>query len=102
MEALLNAGCTVVAYDPVAIERARKHFQNKIGVQFVESPYVALEGADALCIATEWKQFREPNFEKMKKLMKSPVVFDGRNLYRLDTMKKSGFTYYSIGRQVIS
>jgi UDPglucose 6-dehydrogenase len=57
-----------------------------------------IEGADALCIVTEWKEFRSPDFDNLKKQLKSPVIFDGRNLYDPSTMKKQGFTYYAIGR----
>ena len=60
--------------------------------------YEALKGADALVIATEWNEFREPDFTRMRKLMKSPVIFDGRNIYSPAQMKSLGFTYYSVGR----
>jgi UDPglucose 6-dehydrogenase len=98
---LLDSGAIVIAYDPVAASAALKQFEGRSGIRFAENQYSALEGADALCIATEWKQFREPNFEKMKQLMASPTIFDGRNLYDLKEMKRNQFSYYSIGRHSI-
>lgn len=95
---LLNAGAKVVAYDPVAMDCAKAHFRGRDGLEFVSIPYNALEKADALCIVTEWKPFREPDFDKMKRLMKSPVIFDGRNLYDPELMTKMGYHYYGIGR----
>jgi UDPglucose 6-dehydrogenase len=67
-------------------------------VTFVERGYDALVGAEALALLTEWNEFREPDFAKMRKLMHSPVVFDGRNIYNREQMKADGFTYYAIGR----
>jgi UDPglucose 6-dehydrogenase len=67
-------------------------------VTYAPKSYAALDGADALAVITEWNEFREPDFPKMRKLMKSPVIFDGRNIYSRETMKTNGFTYYSIGR----
>ena len=66
---------------------------------YCDRPYGALEGADALAIVTEWQEFRRPDFEVMKRLLRSPVVVDGRNLYEPRTMTGLGFTYYAIGRQ---
>ena len=63
-----------------------------------DKSYNALKGADALVIATEWNEFREPDFDRMRKLMKTPVIFDGRNIYSPEQMKAQGFTYYSVGR----
>jgi UDPglucose 6-dehydrogenase len=95
---LLARGATITVYDPVAMEEARKIFADEPGVRFGSSTVNALDGADALIIVTEWKEFRSPDFADMKKRMKSPVVFDGRNLYDPAMMKKQGFTYYAIGR----
>jgi UDPglucose 6-dehydrogenase len=96
VERLLALGATVRAYDPEADETARRIFGNRITI--CEKSYDALEGADALAVVTEWNTFREPDFAKMKSLMRSPVVFDGRNVYSRDQMQDLGFTYFSIGR----
>jgi UDPglucose 6-dehydrogenase len=93
---LLAEGADVQAYDPQATKVAKGIFGSK--VTFVTKNYDALKGADGLAIVTEWSEFRRPDFEKMRKLMRSPVVFDGRNLFEPDQMKQNGFTYYSIGR----
>ena len=67
-------------------------------ISYVKRNYDALKGADALAVITEWQEFREPDFARMKKLLRNPVVFDGRNIYQPESMKAQGFTYYSIGR----
>ncbi len=99
---LLKMGASLVAFDP----EARHTFEAAIGklpnLSYVESNYDALSGADALVICTEWNEFRRPNFEKIKELLKTPVIFDGRNLYGLDKMRKHGFTYHSIGRPSVT
>jgi UDPglucose 6-dehydrogenase len=96
IQSLLEKGAKVQAYDPEAMKTARGIFGSKIS--YVTKSYDALKGADALAIVTEWHEFREPDFNRMRKLMRNPVVFDGRNLYEPQTMKAHGFTYYSIGR----
>jgi UDPglucose 6-dehydrogenase len=96
IEGLLGRGASVRAYDPAAASVARKLFDGRIAL--CEKSYDALAGADALAIVTEWNEFREPDFEKMKSLLKSPVVFDGRNIYSPEHMRQLGFTYFSIGR----
>jgi UDPglucose 6-dehydrogenase len=96
IERLLAAGAKVQAFDPVAMPVAKRIFG--AGVTLAPRSYAALAGADGLAIVTEWNEFREPDFAKMRKLMKSPVVFDGRNIYSRDVMRANGFTYYSIGR----
>jgi UDPglucose 6-dehydrogenase len=93
---LLAAGASVQAYDPEAIKIARGIFGSK--VTYADSSYAALSGADALALVTEWNEFREPDFTRMRKLMKTPVVFDGRNIYKPDTIRAQGFTYISMGR----
>jgi UDPglucose 6-dehydrogenase len=93
---LLAAGAKVQAFDPAAMEIARKIFGSKITL--APRSYDALAGADALAVVTEWNEFREPDFGKMRKLMTTPLVFDGRNIYSKDLMRTHGFTYYSIGR----
>ncbi|MET7256407.1 UDP-glucose dehydrogenase family protein [Dyadobacter jiangsuensis] len=99
IEALLDAGAKVVAYDPEAMTNVKGILGDKI--TFTHTPYAALDDADALMIFTEWPQFRTPEFEKMGKLLKNKVVFDGRNLYELDQMREMGYTYYSIGREKV-
>lgn len=101
IEAFLAEGAEVVAYDPVAAEMAQKHFAGRKGLSFVGQQYEALNGASVLVIATEWKSFREPNYEKMKTLMKKPVICDGRNIYSLSVMRQAGFQYHSIGRSPV-
>jgi UDPglucose 6-dehydrogenase len=96
IKALLAEGADVQAYDPEATKAAKGIFGSK--VTFTTKNYDALKGADCLAIVTEWSEFRRPDFEKMRKLMRSPVIFDGRNLFTPEQMKQSGFTYYSIGR----
>ena len=93
---LIDARAKVQAYDPQAEPVARRIFGRKIAL--ADKSYEALKGADALVIATEWNEFREPDFSRMRKLMKTPVIFDGRNIYNPETMKAQGFTYYSVGR----
>ena len=96
IEALIKAGATVRAYDPEAKKTAKRIFGNRITL--AASNYDALNGADALAIVTEWNEFRRPDFARMHTLMRSPVIFDGRNLFEPSRMKQDGFTYYSIGR----
>jgi len=96
IEQLLEKGATVKAYDPAAAPVARRLFDGRIAL--CEKSYDALAGADALVIVTEWNEFREPDFGKMRSLMKSPVIFDGRNIYSPEQMQALGFTYFSIGR----
>jgi len=93
---LLDCGAAVRAFDPEAMPNAAKVLPT--GVTFCKTNYEALDGADALVIVTEWGEFRRPDFERMKQLMKQHVIFDGRNIYDRDTMKKAGFIYYSVGR----
>ena len=95
---LLARGAQIIAYDPAAIAHGREVFAAEGGVRFADSPIGALEGADALVIVTEWKEFRSPDFSEMKRRLKSPVVFDGRNLYDPDRMREAGFEYFPIGR----
>lgn len=99
IEHLLEAGAKISAYDPEAMENVKK--QKNFPIEYANDQYAAIEGADALLICTEWGVFRNPDFDKMEKLLKSKVVFDGRNLYDLDKMKKLGYYYKSIGREII-
>ena len=96
IESLLSAGATVLAYDPEAAKVAKGIFGDRI--TYSGSNYDAVKGADGLSIVTEWNEFRRPDFARLKTLMRSPVIFDGRNLFTPDQMKQHGFTYYSIGR----
>ena len=96
IEALLAAGAAVRAYDPEAVRVARSVFGSRVAM--ATGNYDALKGADCLAIATEWNEFRRPDFDRMRTLMRSPVVFDGRNVFTSEQMKQHGFTYYSIGR----
>ena len=97
IKALLEVGAEIRAYDPVAAQNAEGVFKDK--VIFCDTAYEALGGAVALVIATEWNEFRRPNFKRMKNLMKTPVIFDGRNLFDPASVVEKGFTYYSIGRK---
>jgi UDPglucose 6-dehydrogenase len=96
VNALIEKGAKVQVFDPEAMKVARGLFGNK--VSYAPKSYEALRGAEALVIVTEWHEFREPDFGRMRKLMRSPVIFDGRNLYDPKQIKAQGFTYYSIGR----
>ena len=103
---LLKAGAEISAYDPEAMENVKQYFiqQNLPSgkqVSFAKDHYDALKNADALLICTEWSLFRTPDFEKMKKLMKNNVIFDGRNLYGLQQMRELGFYYCSIGTEAV-
>ncbi|MBI4402533.1 MAG: UDP-glucose/GDP-mannose dehydrogenase family protein [Deltaproteobacteria bacterium] len=96
IDQLLAHQCKVRAYDPVATGEARRLFENKI--ELYEDGYEAIDHADALAIMTEWNEFRNPDFELLKKGLKSAVVFDGRDLYSPESMVRNGFTYYCIGK----
>ena len=95
MQRAIKAGATVRAFDPVALENLGKEFP---AAEHAKDMYHALEGADALIIATEWNEFRAPDFDRVAKLMPSRLIFDGRNLYKRDTMHAHGFAYHSVGR----
>jgi UDPglucose 6-dehydrogenase len=96
IEALLSAGASVQAFDPEAMRVAKGIFGSRI--TYAASGYDAVKGADALAIVTEWNEFRRPDFGRIRSLMRSPIVFDGRNLFAPAHMKQNGITYYSIGR----
>ena len=96
IENLLERGARVVAHDPVAIEEARHSLGDR--VEYAETNYAALEGASALLIHTEWHPYRHPDFERIRAALKIPVVIDGRNLYKPETMARAGFEYFSVGR----
>jgi UDPglucose 6-dehydrogenase len=96
---LLAEGAQIAVHDPEAMSEARRHLGERVTYQKVN--YDALDGADALIIVTEWNEFRRPDFARMKKLMKSPVIFDGRNLYEPQQMVEEGFSYFSMGRPAV-
>ena len=93
---LLAAGASVRAYDPQAMDNARHEFGDRI--TYCEGNYDCLENADALLVITEWSAFRRPDFERVARMLKEPLVFDGRNLYDPERLAKRGFTYYAVGR----
>jgi UDPglucose 6-dehydrogenase len=95
IKALLKRGAIIKAYDPVAVESTRAILGNSIS--YSKDNYSILKGADALAVVTEWNEFRRPNFEKMLKLMRSPIIFDGRNIYSPSKIREMGFEYYGIG-----
>jgi len=99
VERLLELGATVRVYDPVAMHHARKTLPD--GVQYCESPYEAAGGADAVALVTEWNEFKFLNLERLRGVLRRPVVFDGRNLWEPERMRRLGFEYYSIGRKPV-
>ena len=104
IKGLVERGAKIQAYDPVAMENAKRVFST-LGITdsivFCAKQYEALQDADALIVVTEWMEFRKPDFELIKKLMKGNTIFDGRNIYKPEQMKESGFNYFSIGRKPI-
>ena len=100
IDVLISEGASITAFDPEAMENVKQLIKDKIS--YTENQYDALEGADALVIATEWNEFRTPDFDKVLALLKNKVIFDGRNLFELDRMKELGFHYESVGRAVVA
>lgn len=100
IEDILAAGGNVKAYDPEAIESYKKY--TNLDVEMAEDMYEAIDGVDALLIVTEWTEFRSPDFDRIRGLLKQPVIFDGRNVYELENMEELGFYYNSIGRNVVN
>jgi UDPglucose 6-dehydrogenase len=98
IDLLLNAGARVHAYDPVAAAEAQRIYAGVSGFSLAKNAYQAAEGADALAIVTEWQEFRSPDFERLRELLKAPVIFDGRNLYDPAMVSRFGLIYYAIGR----
>jgi len=96
IEGLLGKGASVCCHDPAAEGVARRHFGDR--VRYAATPYDALEGAEALFLVTEWNQFRYPDFDRMRALMKTPVIFDGRNVFTPSVLREKGFVYFGIGR----
>jgi UDPglucose 6-dehydrogenase len=100
MEALWSAGARVRAYDPEAMQEARRIYGDHPELTLCESQDTAVQGADALAIVTEWNTFRSPDFKRLKQTLRNPVIFDGRNLYNPDIVREAGLNYHSIGRGV--
>ncbi|MDQ3730725.1 MAG: nucleotide sugar dehydrogenase, partial [Pseudomonadota bacterium] len=98
IEALWERGAKVRAYDPVAMDECRRLYGEREDLRLAESAEGVLDGADALAIVTEWNEFRSPNFDQIKRRLKHPAIFDGRNLYDPGMMQSLGFEYYAIGR----
>jgi len=97
---LTEAGAQIQAHDPEAMPATQQALGNNPNLSFAGSSYEALVGADALIICTEWAKFREPDFERIKSMLKAPLIFDGRNLYKADKMARLGFQYYYIGQKL--
>ncbi|MBL8383289.1 MAG: UDP-glucose/GDP-mannose dehydrogenase family protein [Burkholderiales bacterium] len=95
---LLQRGATVTAYDPVAMHEARRVFGDEPRIAYADNPMQALAGAEALAIVTEWKEFRSPDFDRIRRELRTPAIFDGRNLYDPALVRDLGFEYYPIGR----
>lgn len=98
VEALLALGARVVAYDPVAMDEARRIYKDTSGITFATSPLSTCDGADALVVVTEWQEFRSPDFDELRRRLATPLVFDGRNLYPPADVRAAGLEYYGIGR----
>ena len=97
---LLELGATVTAYDPAAIESAKFYLKNKIN--YSENEYDAVKNSDALIVITEWNEFRNPDFDLLKSLMKQSIIFDGRNIFTPEKMRELNITYFSIGRTPVN
>ena len=100
MEALWRGGCSVRAYDPVAMDTARRLYPDQPRLVLCPSAEDAVKGADALAVATEWREFRSPDFGVLRSSLRAPVIFDGRNVFEPEHMKRIGFEYFGIGRGV--
>jgi len=98
IDLLLQAGARVRAYDPVAAPEAKRIYGDGGDLLIAKNAYEAAEGADALCIVTEWQEFRSPDFDRLRQILKAPLIFDGRNLYDPGMVGRFGFTYYAVGR----
>jgi UDPglucose 6-dehydrogenase len=101
IEMLLAEGCSVAAYDPAAMERARERFDSVPALSYAEDAYAAAKDVDALLILTDWAEFGALDLARLRKLMRYPIVVDGRNLFEPAVMGSHGFTYISVGRPAI-
>jgi UDPglucose 6-dehydrogenase len=99
IKALHKAGARLTGYDPAAMDKAKLYLKDVL--EYAQNQYDLLENADALLILTEWNEFRNPDFDIIKSLMTLPLIFDGRNIYDPEKMRKLGFSYYSIGRKSV-
>jgi UDPglucose 6-dehydrogenase len=99
IEALIGRGATVVAYDPVAIDEARRSIGPRERLEYASAPMSAVDGADALVVVTEGKEFRSPDFDELKRRLRQPLVFDGRNLYDPALVRAAGLEHFAIGRR---
>ena len=96
---LISRGAKIKAFDPKAVNEAKEHYLKGVkNVHYVDSKYEVLKNADALVLLTEWKEFRVPDFEKIKLLLKNPIIFDGRNQYNSYNLEEKGFEYHQIGK----
>jgi len=98
IDGLLYRGASVRVYDPIAMDEASHIYKDERRLHYAKSPMDALEGTEALAIVTEWKEFRSPDFDAIKRMLKTPVIFDGRNLYEPATVRRHGLEYHGIGR----
>jgi UDPglucose 6-dehydrogenase len=98
IDSVLSAGARIRAHDPQAIDEAHRILQGREGFKTVADPYAAAAGADALVLMTEWKQYWAPDFDRLCREMKQPVIVDGRNIWAPDAVRRRGITYYGIGR----
>ena len=96
---LLERGAAVVAYDPVAMEEARRALGELAGLSYAKTPLDAVDGSDALVVVTEWQEFRSPDFATLKRKLRTPLVFDGRNIYDPEQVRAAGLEYFGIGRR---
>ena len=94
IDKLLTAGCSVKVYDPIAMDECRRRIGNS--VMYTDNMYDAAEGADAILLITEWKEFRMPSWSRVRQIMKTPVIIDGRNIYDKNEMSENGFVYKHI------
>jgi UDPglucose 6-dehydrogenase len=99
VDALVARGAEVVAYDPVAMDEAKRTIGANPSVRYASSPMAAAEGADALVVVTEWQEFRSPDFDALKRALRQPLVFDGRNLYDPALVRAAGLEHFAIGRR---
>jgi UDPglucose 6-dehydrogenase len=99
IEELISRGATVIAYDPAAEQQARRLYGNLAALKYASSPVNALDGADALIVATEWKEFRTPDFQEVRRRLRQPLVFDGRNVYDPALVRGHGLEYHGVGRR---
>jgi UDP-glucose 6-dehydrogenase len=91
-------GASLSAYDPVAMPDAKRRLSDLQGLEYAESPMAAVQGADALLVVTEWKEFRSPDFHRLRGALRQPVVFDGRNIFPAELVRSAGLEYHAIGR----